>query len=66
MTFVSSFKETCPCCRRLVVMQSEIEAHPRDPKLALQNFLCPECGPVRTKVHSLQLPDRPVGSEGDA
>jgi C4-type Zn-finger protein len=58
MTFVSSFKETCPLCHRLVTMQSEIEAHPSNPKLALQNFSCPECGPVRTRIHSLALPER--------
>jgi C4-type Zn-finger protein len=48
-----SYKETCPRCHRLVNMLSEIEAHPSRRDLALQNFTCPECGPVRTRIISI-------------
>ena len=51
------YKDTCPRCRKLT-MQSVIEAHPRRKDVALQNFRCADCGPVKAIVHSLK-PGKP-------
>jgi len=53
MTFSLSFNDTCPKCHK-PIMQAVIESHPSNPDLALQNFECADCGPVKTKIHSLK------------
>jgi hypothetical protein len=50
------FNDRCPKCRQPKV-QAEIVAHPINRHLALQNFHCPDCGPIKTKVISLE-PDK--------
>jgi len=47
----------CPKCGK-VKMQSVIEAHPSRPDLALHNFYCAGCGPIKTEVLSLKPPAR--------
>jgi hypothetical protein len=51
------FNELCPTCRK-PTMQSVIEAHPSRTDIALQNFHCADCGPIKTVVLSLK-PDKP-------
>jgi hypothetical protein len=47
------YNDPCPRCHKLT-MQSVIEPHPRRKDIALQNFRCADCGPVKTIVHSLK------------
>jgi hypothetical protein len=35
-------------------MQAIIEPHPTRPDLALQNFECADCGPIKTRILSLK------------
>jgi hypothetical protein len=35
-------------------MQAVIEAHPSRRDLALHNFHCDDCGPIKTKIISLE------------
>jgi ssDNA-binding Zn-finger/Zn-ribbon topoisomerase 1 len=49
MSFTLYVDDTCPKCRK-PTMQAVVELHPTNPDLALQNFECAECGPVKTKV----------------
>ena len=48
------YRETCPKCHQ-PMMQAIIEPHPSRRDLALENFECADCGPVKTKVLSLLL-----------
>jgi hypothetical protein len=45
--------ETCPRCRKPVTL-SVIEPHPTDRDLAIHNFNCVDCGPVKAKIYSLR------------
>ena len=49
--------DPCPRCGKLT-MQATIEVHPTSPDIALNNFRCAVCGPVKTKVISL-TPKKP-------
>jgi hypothetical protein len=42
-------------------MQAVIEAHPSRSDIALHNFYCADCGPVKTKVLTLKPPARSAG-----
>ena len=53
MPFTLFVDETCPKCRK-PMRQTTVELHPTDHDLALQNFECSECGPVKTKIISLK------------
>jgi hypothetical protein len=53
MSLVLSRGEVCPKCRN-AVMQSVVEAHPSRHDIALHNFECADCGPIKTKVISLK------------
>ena len=53
MSFTLFMKETCPRCRK-PTMQGVIEAHPSRRDIALENFVCADCGPVKTKIISLK------------
>jgi len=53
MPFTFYIDDTCPKCRK-PKMQAVIEPHPTRCDLALQNFECADCGPVKTKVLSLR------------
>jgi hypothetical protein len=57
MSLTFYFKESFPKCRKPTV-QAEIVAHPVRRDLALQNFHCPACGPIKTKLISLK-PGKP-------
>jgi hypothetical protein len=35
-------------------MQSAVELHPSRRDIALENFVCADCGPVKTKIISLK------------
>jgi hypothetical protein len=49
MSLVLSSGEICPRCRK-PLMQGVVEAHPSRRDLALHNFQCADCGPVRTRL----------------
>jgi hypothetical protein len=51
------FNERCPKCGK-PTMRSVIEAHPSRTDVALQNFECTTCGPLKTNVLSLVPPTR--------
>ena len=51
------YNDPCPRCHK-PTMDSVIEAHPRRNDIALQNFRCADCGPVKTVVLSLK-PGKP-------
>jgi hypothetical protein len=55
MSFTLFSGERCPRCHK-PNMQSDVEPHPSRPDLALQNFKCADCGPVKTIVLSLKQP----------
>jgi hypothetical protein len=57
MSLTLHFNERCPKCGK-VKMRSVIEAHPSRSDVALQNFACADCGPVKTEVLSLTPPAR--------
>jgi hypothetical protein len=52
VSLVLSSGEICPRCRK-PLMQGVVEAHPSRRDLALHNFQCADCGPVKTKIISL-------------
>jgi hypothetical protein len=49
MSLILSSGEICPKCRK-PLMQGVVEAHPSRRDLALHNFQCADCGPVKTKI----------------
>jgi hypothetical protein len=49
MSLVLSSGEICPRCRK-PLMQGVVEAHPSRRDLALHNFQCADCGPVKTRL----------------
>jgi hypothetical protein len=53
MAFTLLVDDTCPKCHR-PTMRAVVELHPSNSNLALQNFECTECGPVRTRIISLK------------
>jgi len=58
MSLTMFYRETCPKCHK-PMMQAVIEPHPTRGDLALQNFECADCGPVRTKIYSLRPGEPP-------
>jgi uncharacterized Zn finger protein len=61
MSLVFHSNDPCPRCGK-ALMQAVIEAHPSRRDLALHNFNCAGCGPVKTKIISLKPPAQPSGS----
>lgn len=57
MSLLLHSNDTCPKCGK-PTMQSEVEPHPTRADIATQNFRCADCGPVKTKVLSLD-PHKP-------
>jgi hypothetical protein len=55
LTFYSN--DACPKCSK-PTLQSVIEPHPSRRDLALQNFQCAKCGPIKTNILSL-IPSKP-------
>jgi ssDNA-binding Zn-finger/Zn-ribbon topoisomerase 1 len=53
MSFMLYVDDTCPKCRE-PIKQATIELHPTRRDLALHNFECADCGPVKTKIISLK------------
>jgi hypothetical protein len=53
MAFTLYVDDSCPKCRK-PTMQAVVQLHPTNPNLALQNFECSVCGPVRTKILTLK------------
>jgi C4-type Zn-finger protein len=49
--------EPCPKCRK-PIRQTTIDLHPSIPNIALHNYECADCGPVKTEVISL-APKKP-------
>jgi hypothetical protein len=58
MPLVLSAGEVCPKCRK-PTLQGVVEAHPSRRDIALHNFECANCGPIRTKVVSLKRGEPP-------
>jgi ssDNA-binding Zn-finger/Zn-ribbon topoisomerase 1 len=52
MSLIFHLNDPCPKCRK-PTMQAVIELHPSRNDLAIHNFYCADCGPVKTKVISL-------------
>lgn len=52
-----TYDEACPKCGALT-MRSAVELHPSRYDVAIQNFHCASCGPVKTRTISLK-PGRP-------
>jgi hypothetical protein len=53
MSLALFINDSCPNCHK-PTMQAVIEPHPTRRDLALENFACADCGPVKTKVLSLK------------
>jgi hypothetical protein len=49
--------DTCPKCLKPIEL-SYIEAHPSRDDIAVHNFVCGDCGTVKTKIISLRLDKR--------
>ena len=58
MSLTLFIRNTCPKCYK-PIMQAVIEPDPSRRDLALQNFRCADCGPVKTKVLSLKPGEPP-------
>jgi len=43
----------CPKCQR-TIRHTIIDIHPTIPSAALQTYECADCGPVKTKIISLE------------
>ena len=44
----------CPKCHRPALCSSTIELHPSNENIALHNFICLSCGPVKTVAIDLR------------
>jgi hypothetical protein len=53
MSFTLFTGDKCPKCHK-PIMRANIEPHPSRRDLALQNFACADCGPVKTIILSLK------------
>jgi hypothetical protein len=53
MSLTFSIDDVCPKCRGPVRLAT-IEAHPDRRDLAVHNYQCADCGPVRAKIISLK------------
>jgi RNase P subunit RPR2 len=60
MSLVLSRGEICPKCHE-PLMQAVVEAHPSRRDIAYHNFECADCGPIKTKVISLNRDEPPTG-----
>ena len=58
MSLVLSSGDFCPKCRK-PLLQGVVEAHPSRRDLALHNFQCADCGPIKTKNISLKPSEPP-------
>jgi hypothetical protein len=45
-------EDICPKCAK-PIFQSNIDRHPSRPDLAIYNFRCADCGPVKSEIISL-------------
>jgi hypothetical protein len=52
MPFTLYIDETCPKCSKPAKL-AVIEPHPGRPDLAIHNFQCADCGPVKAKIVTL-------------
>ena len=41
--------EPCPRCRK-PIRQTTVGLHPTNPDIALHNYECADCGPVKTRI----------------
>jgi hypothetical protein len=48
-----TYNDACPMCGK-PTMRSAIEPHPSRHDIALQDFYCGDCGPIKTIVLSLK------------
>jgi C4-type Zn-finger protein len=60
MSLVFYFNDPCPKCRQPRV-NAIIEKHPSRKDLAVQNYYCVDCGPLKTKTISLNRNNPPAG-----
>jgi hypothetical protein len=52
MSLTFHFNDPCPKCHK-PLMQAMIEKHPTRTDLAVHNFHCADCGPVKSRIFSL-------------
>ena len=52
MSLTLFIDDTCPRCRKSVKV-AEVDLHPSRPDLAVYDYHCIDCGPVRAKIISL-------------
>ena len=50
--------ETCPRCRKPVSV-AVVERHPTRSDMAVHNYECADCGPVKTTIVSLRVDKSP-------
>jgi hypothetical protein len=53
MSLNLTYNDYCPRCHKLT-MQSVIEAHQSRTDIAIQNFYCADCGPLKSVVLTLE------------
>jgi len=53
LTMIFIVDDACPKCRKPVQLAT-IELHPDRPGLAVHNYQCTDCGPVRARIISLE------------
>jgi hypothetical protein len=51
--------DTCPRCQKPIALVT-IEPHPSRDDLALHNFNCANCGPIKTKIISTRCEPEPA------
>jgi hypothetical protein len=52
MSFTLYTDEPCPRCQK-PIRQTTVSLHPSLPDIALHDYECADCGPVKTKMISL-------------
>jgi C4-type Zn-finger protein len=50
MPLIFQLNDPCPKCRA-PTMQAEIELYPTQADVAIHNFYCADCGPVKSTIH---------------
>ena len=59
MSLTLFINEPCPRCRKSI-RQTTIDLHPTNTDIALHNYECADCGPVKTKIISLKSKKPPA------
>jgi hypothetical protein len=59
MSLTLFINEPCPRCQK-PIRQTTVGLHPTNPDIALHNYECADCGPVKTKIISLKSKKPPA------